>query len=91
MGVVLSVTGRFSAAVGEPMRHGFDLALEEVNSSQHNGRQIRFIIADDESTVAGVVEAYNKLIRDGVPVILGPVTSSQTEAAFPIAPRQVFL
>ncbi|RKU11900.1 hypothetical protein C6502_07350 [Candidatus Poribacteria bacterium] len=107
VGVVLSVTGRFAASSGVSIGHGLDLALEEINRSQRNGRQIRFIIADDESTVAGAVEAYNKLIQDwfiyeitslvteveaynkliqdGIPVILGPATSSQTEAAFPVA------
>ena len=65
---------------------GFELALEEVNNSQLGGRRISFIIEDDRSTVEGAVEAFNKLIQqDGVPVILGPATSTQTEAAFPIA------
>ena len=86
VGVVLSITGRYAASSGNSIGHGLELALEEISRSQRNGRQIRFIIADDESTVAGAVEAYNKLIRvDGVPVILGPATSSQTEAAFPVA------
>lgn len=87
VGVVLSVTGRFAASSGVSIAHGLDLALEEINRSQRNGRQIRFIRADDESTVAGAVEAYNKLIQDGVPAILGPATSSQTEAAFPVAQK----
>ena len=86
VGVVLSITGRFADSSGNSIGQGLELALEEINRSQRNGRQIRFIIADDESTVTGAVEAYNKLIRvDGVPVILGPATSSQTEAAFPVA------
>ena len=86
VGVVLSITGRYADSSGNSIGQGLELALEEINRSQRNGRQIRFIIADDESTVTGAVEAYNKLIRvDGVPVILGPATSSQTEAAFPVA------
>ena len=65
---------------------GFELALEEINNSQLGGRRISFIIEDDRSTVEGAVEAFNKLIQqDGVPVILGPATSTQTKAAFPIA------
>lgn len=85
VGVVLSVTGRFATSSGGSIGHGLGLALEEINRSQRNGRQIRFIIVDDQSTVAGAVKAYNKLIQDGVPVILGPATSSQTEASFPVA------
>ncbi|MYE90357.1 ABC transporter substrate-binding protein, partial [Candidatus Poribacteria bacterium] len=85
VGVALSVTGRFAASSGVSIAHGLDLALEETNQSERNGRQIRFIRTDDKSTVAGAVEAYNKLIQDGVLVILGPATSSQAEAAFPVA------
>ena len=86
IGVVLSITGRLSSAFGVPMGTGFELALEEINNSQLGRRSIKFIIEDDQSTVEGAVEAYNKLIhQDGVPVILGPATSSQASAVFPIA------
>ncbi len=86
IGVVLPVTGRLSSAFGVPIGAGFELALGEINSSQLGGRSIRFIVEDDQSTVEGAAEAYNKLIhQDGVPVILGPATSSQSAAAFPIA------
>ena len=86
IGVVLSITGRFAASFGKPIGQGFELALEEINNSQLGGRRISFIIEDDRSTVEGAVEAFNKLIQqDGVPVILGPATSTQTKAAFPIA------
>ena len=68
------------------MGQGFELALEEINNAQPGGARIKFIIEDDQSTVEGAVGAYNKLIhQDGVPVILGPATSTQTKAAFPIA------
>ncbi len=86
IGVVLSITGRFASTFGRPMGTGFELALEEINNSQLGGRSIKFIIEDDQSTVEGAVEAFNKLIhQDGVPVILGPATSSQTKVVFPIA------
>ena len=86
IGVVLSITGRFASTFGRPMGTGFELALEEINNSQLGGRSIKFIIEDDQSTVEGAVEAFNKLIQqDGVSVILGPATSSQTQAVFPIA------
>ena len=86
IGVVLSVTGRLASAFGVPIGTGFELALEDINSSQLGGRSIKLIIEDDQSTVEGVVDAYKKLIQqDGVPVILGPATSTQTQAAFPIA------
>ena len=86
IGVVLSITGRFPSTFGRSIGNAFELALEDINNSQPGGRSIRFIIEDDQSTVEGAVEAYKKLIQQaGVPVILGPATSSATEAAFPIA------
>ena len=86
IGVVLPVTGRLASAFGVPIATGFELALKEINNSQLGGGGIKLIIEDDQSTVEGAVDAYNKLIhQEGVPVILGPATSSQSATAFPIA------
>ena len=84
IGLVYPVTGRL-ADFALPIQRGFELALEEVNNSQLNDVRFKFIPADDQSTIEGAVEAYNKLIQVGVPVIFGPTTSGQAEAAFPIA------
>lgn len=84
IGLVYPATGRL-ADFALPIRRGFELALEEVNSSQLNEVRFKFIDVDDQSTIEGAVEAYNKLIQVGVPVIFGPTTSGQAEAAFPIA------
>ena len=86
IGVVLPLTGRLAASFGIPISHGFELALNEINTAQQNGAQLKFITEDDGSTIEGAVEAFNKLThQDGVSVILGPATSSQTEMTFPIA------
>ena len=85
IGVVLPVTGRL-AAIGLRMDQGFELAREEINNSQLSDVRIRFIIEDDETTVEGAIEAFNKLIhQDGVPAILGPASSSAARETFPIA------
>ena len=85
IGVVLPLTGHLASA-GELMKQGFDLALSEINNGQLGSPQFKFIIEDDVSTPEGAVAAFNKLIHeDGVSVILGPASSSATEAAFPIA------
>ena len=85
IGLVYPATGRL-ASVGLEMRNGFELALEEVNNSQHGNTKLKFITEDSRGTAEGAVEAFNKLIhQDGVSVILGPATSSATETAFPIA------
>ena len=85
IGLVYPITGRL-ATFALPIQRGFELALEEINNSQLGDVRLKFIIEDDQSTVEGAIEAYNKLIYQAdVPVIFGPTTSGQAEAAFPIA------
>ena len=85
IGLVYPITGRLGS-VGLEMGSGFELALEEINNSQLGNTRLKFITKDDQSTVEGAVEAFNKLIhQEGVSAILGPATSSATEVAFPIA------
>ena len=86
IGVVIPLTGRLGDSFGKPVQRGFELALNEINSAQPSGVQLKFIIEDDQSTVDGALEAFNKFIhQEDVSVILGPATSGQTEKAFPIA------
>lgn len=85
IGVVLPLTGHLAAA-GALMKQGFDLALAEINNAQSGNTKFEFIIEDDTSTPAGAVDAFNSLIHQaGLSVILGPASSTATEAAFPIA------
>ena len=85
IGLVYPVTGRL-ADFALPIQQGFELALEEVNSSQLGTVRFKFITEDDQSTPEGAIEAYNKLIhQDGVPIIFGPTTSGQAEVTFPSA------
>ena len=85
IGVAFPLTGRL-AATGQLMKQGFDLALEEVNTTQLSQTPLKFIIEDDTGTTVGAIDAFNQLIhQEGVSVILGPATSSATQAAFPIA------
>ncbi len=84
IGLVYPTTGRL-ADFALPIQRGFELALGEVNNPQLGDVRFKFIDVDDQSTIEGAVEAYNKLIQAGVPVIFGPTTSGQAEAAFPIA------
>ena len=76
-------TGRF-AAYG-PQGGGAALALEEINNAQIGDARIELITEDDRSTVGGAIEAFNRLVERGVPVIMGPGSSDQAQAAFPIA------
>ena len=85
IGVVLPLTGHLADA-GKLMKEGYDLALDEVNTAQLANAQLKFIYEDSTTTPEGAVEDFNKLIhQDGVSVIIGPATSSATQAAFPVA------
>ena len=78
VGVVLPLTGHL-AATGSRMKQGFDLAGDTYE-------HLNFIFVDSMGTADGAVSVFNQLIhQDGVYVILGPATSTATEAAFPIA------
>ena len=86
IGVVVPLTGRFRDSFGIPLSQSFELARSEISTAHPNGVKLKLIIEDGQSTVEGAVAAFNKLIhQDGVSVILGPSTSSQTEMTFPIA------
>ena len=90
IGVVLPQTGHLGPGEFGPgalvMENGFNMALEEINNSQLGDVKLKFIIEDDQSTVEGAVEAFNKLIhQDKAPVILGVWTSHVARSVFPIA------
>ena len=79
------LTGRLGRD-NPPLGQGFELAVTEINNSQLSDVNIKLIVEDGQSTVEGAVEAFNKLIhQDGVSAILGPATSMQAQAVFPIA------
>ncbi len=85
VGAVYPITGPSSLA-GPPVEYGIELAVSEINNSQHSNVKIRLITEDGQSTVEGAVEAFNKLIhQDKVSILLGPGSSSQAQEAFPIA------
>ncbi len=84
IGLDLALTGPYADPYGLPMQRGFELAREELN--QFGGPQITFITEDDQSTVEGAVEAFNKLIHQhGVSIITGLAISTLAREVFPIA------
>ena len=85
IGLVLPQSGRLELSFGRHIENALELAKNEINTSQYAGTRFNFIIEDSQSTVKGAVVAYNKLIDDGVSVILGPATSSAAKETFLIA------
>ena len=85
IGVALPLTGHLAGS-SELIKKGFDLALTEINNIPSSDTRFKFIFEDTTSTPEGAVNAFNTLIhQEGVSVILGPASSRETRAAFPIA------
>ena len=88
VGIVMPFSGKYVQSPDDPLiqryLNGFLMAQAEINEAQPTS--LKFIIEDDQSTIEGSVAAFNKLIHeDRVVAILGPASSTQVEAAFPIA------
>ena len=86
IGVVLEQTGEY-ALYGVSMLEGFALARDHINNSGQLGdANLTFIVEDDQSSVAGAVEAVDKLIdQDNVSFITGFAISTLLEQVIPKA------
>jgi branched-chain amino acid transport system substrate-binding protein len=84
IGLIASITGPW-AEQGSFTINGARLAAEEINKGGGVlGRPIELRIEDNLSTNPGAVLAFSKLAGEGgVIAVLGPGTSSQTQAASP--------
>lgn len=92
VGAVVPLTGSLEAT-GRGMKNGFELAVKEINaSSPPGGRTIRLLVEDNRSNMDGNRAAYDRLVERGVPVILGPFTSSATDSVVvPLSIREKFV
>ncbi len=83
IGLVDEVTGP-QAEAGVLTAHGARLAVEEINAAGGIlGRQVGLQIEDNQSTNPGTVLAYSKLVSQKVAAVLGPLRSTQVQAASP--------
>src|SRR5215831_10967969 len=84
IGAVLSLTGA-SAAYGQNVKNGLLLAMNEVNNQGGiHQKPIDLMIEDDQSDEKVAVQKTNSLIRNGVPLIIGGVTSNIALAMAPV-------
>jgi len=85
IGVFTSLTGA-SAIEGEMIRNGAELARKLVNEAGGiNGRQVEYIIYDDQSTPEGAVKAVTRMIEsDKVDAIIGGNLSNNIIAVAPL-------
>lgn len=88
IGAIAPLSGP-AALYGEGMKKGIDLAVEELNAKGGiEGKQIRVIYEDSQIDPKLAVSAIQKLITvDKVPVIIGPMGSSEVLSVAPIAER----
>jgi branched-chain amino acid transport system substrate-binding protein len=82
--VVLSQTGTF-AFLGKEETVALKAIETRVNSAGGvQGRPVRFVFADDQSTPQIAVQLANALQAKGVPVMLGPAATSTCQAVVPV-------
>ena len=82
-GLVDEVTGP-QAEAGLLTAQGVKLAIEEINAAGGiMGRRVELRIEDNQSTNPTTVLAYSKLLESGVVAVLGPLRSTQVQAASP--------
>src|SRR5690554_8077818 len=78
IGVITSITGRF-AEFGEQHRAGLQAALEDVNAAGGvGGATVEIVMEDDISEVNAALAAGEKLVNQGVPIVMGAYSSSIT-------------
>ncbi len=82
-GLVDEVTGP-QAEAGLLTAQGVKLAIEEINAAGGIiGRQVELRIEDNASANPTTVLAYTKLTESGVVAVIGPLRSTQVQAASP--------
>ena len=84
IGLVSEITGP-NAEAGSYTINGAKLALEAINKKGGVlGKQVELVIEDNQSTNPGTVLAFSKLGGNpDIPAIIGPIRSTQVQAASP--------
>ena len=66
-----------AASYGISVKNGGELAVEEINAAGGiNGKQIVYLYEDDENDAQKAINAYNRLMDQGMQVLMGTVTSN---------------
>ncbi|QOC22552.1 amino acid ABC transporter substrate-binding protein [Wenzhouxiangella sp. AB-CW3] len=88
IGATMSETGAY-ATQGVPARDGYLLCAKDVNAAGGLlGRDIEFVIRDDQSDTDTAIAHYEEMLADGlVDAVMGPYGSTLTEAVAPVTER----
>ena len=70
-----------AAIYGNAVKNGGQLAVDEINAANPDGLQLSWQAEDDEADGEKAVNAYNKLMDDGMQVFVGSTTSGSCIAA----------
>ena len=89
IGQIVPLTGILAAGPGAYEKAGPALAIRQINAQGGvNGRPLKMILADDQSTLSGAISAFKRLTRtDHVTAIIGPGLSSEILAMTPSIER----
>ena len=79
LGGVGPLTGP-AALYGTAVKNGAQLAVDEINAANPDGLQLAWDMQDDEHDAEKSVNAYNKLVDDGMQVLVGTVTTAPCTA-----------
>lgn len=84
VGLIAEITGP-NAEAGTYTINGAKLAVDDINRKGGIlGKQVELVIEDNQSTNPGTVLAFSKLGGNKeIPAIIGPIRSTQTQAASP--------
>lgn len=88
IGATMSQSGSYSTQ-GVPAKNGYKLCQEHINENGGVlGRNIQFLIYDDESDSETAISLYEQLIsQGGVDLVMGPYGSTLTEAVAPVTEK----
>lgn len=74
-----------AASYGTSVKQGAEIAIAEINAAGgvtvgDTNYTLKMLFEDDEATEDKAIQAYNKLMDDGIQVLMGAVTSGSTIA-----------
>ncbi|MDO5755406.1 MAG: ABC transporter substrate-binding protein [Tissierellia bacterium] len=85
IGALAPLTGNV-AIYGNMATNGAKLAVEEINAAGGiDGKQIEYLVEDEQGDATEAVTAYNKLFDKGIDFLFGDITSGPTEAVAELA------
>ena len=89
IGAILPLTGDKSA-YGISMKNALELAFEEINNKKLSGnQQINIVFQDSRGLPKDCITAFhNMLTTKNIPLIIGPMSSSEMLSIAPIAERE---